>query len=217
MYLCGIKSPDDMQPVRYNASQLYKKLINVYTERVPNPEAMKFVVNTMLIADETANRDYPDATAAQESPLALALFELPYISRVFVTKNFVTLTKTASANWEEIMQPLRQFLKDYLEAEKPVMHGDETPQSSNEHAAHDSEHVRKIKDILEEYIRPAVEMDGGAISFHSFDETSKTVKVLLQGSCSGCPSSTITLKAGIENLLKRMMPDQVQTVVAEGV
>ncbi len=125
--------------------------------------------------------------------------------------NFVTVTKSDQAEWAEIQEPIKQHIKQHLEAGKPIL----TPEALVEKDAdEDDETIIKIKSILDEYIRPAVEQDGGAISFHSFQEG--TVKVLLQGACSGCPSSTITLKAGIENLLKTMVPE-VQGVEAEGV
>ncbi|MCU0450267.1 MAG: NifU family protein [Bernardetiaceae bacterium] len=202
--------------VKYNADQLYKKLITVYTEAVPNPEAMKFVVNTMLAPDDDFLRDYAEAGQTTDSPLAQELFKYDFVRRVFITKNFVTVTKDPAADWSEKVPVVRHFLKNYLEEGHEVFSGlADDPVAPGQD--NDSETVRKIKEILDEYIRPAVEMDGGNISLNAYDEATGTVKVFLQGSCSGCPSSTITLKAGIENLLRRMMPDQVKTVVAEGV
>ncbi|MCS7019952.1 MAG: NifU family protein [Cytophagales bacterium] len=204
-----------MKPA-YNVNNLYKKLINIYTEAVPNPNAMKFVANTMLVANEEVVKDYPDAASATDSPLAQELFKFPFVQRVFIASNFVTITKDEASDWAEHIPVIRHFLKNYLEEGSPVFEGD----SAEQHAAinpNDSEAVKKIKGILDEYIRPAVEMDGGHIMFHSFEPETGIVKVLLQGSCSGCPSSTITLKAGIENLLTRMMPGEVKAVVAEGI
>ena len=185
--------------------------INIYLEANPNPNSLKFVFDFMLMP-EGENLDYPSLSEAEDSPLAQALFGFPYVTRVFFMSNFITITKKAEIEWAEVRDEIRQFLKGYFEKggiianpkalEKAVPVGNEP------------EVEIKIKSILEEYIRPAVEQDGGAIQFHSFDEG--RVKVLLQGSCSGCPSSTITLKAGIENLLKRMVPE-VKEVVAEGV
>jgi NFU1 iron-sulfur cluster scaffold homolog, mitochondrial len=201
--------------IKYKADQLYKKLITVYTEAVPNPEAMKFVVNTMLGPDDDFLRDYAEPAQATDSPLAHELFKYDFVRRVFITKNFVTVTKDPAADWAEKVPVVRHFLKNYLEEGHEVFSGLAEPAAPGHD--NDSETVRKIKEILDEYIRPAVEMDGGNISLNTYDEATGTVKVFLQGSCSGCPSSTITLKAGIENLLRRMMPDQVKTVVAEGV
>jgi Fe-S cluster biogenesis protein NfuA len=202
----------------YDRKHLYKRQVNIYTERVPNPNSMKFVMNFMLAKDESLIRDYADVLATADSPLAETLFGFDYVKRVFITKNFITITKKEDTEWEEILSPLKSFIKNYIEEGGEVLLGQD--EDDNEPAKigtdTDTETIKQIKDILEEYIRPAVEGDGGAIMFHSFDESTGSVKVLLQGSCSGCPSSTITLKAGIENLLKRMVPD-VKEVIAEGV
>lgn len=187
-----------------------KKFIDIYLESNPNPNSMKFVFNFMLFP-EGMHLDYPDKEAAEGSPLAYELFEFPYVKRVFFMSNFITITKDEEKDWREISHELKTFLKTYFEEGKPLLIDDIEENDINED---DSEVVKKIKTVLNEYIRPAVEQDGGAIRFHSYVDG--VVKVLLQGSCSGCPSSTITLKAGIENLLKRMVPE-VTTVEAEGV
>lgn len=204
-------------PLAYNTSQLYKRNINVYTEAVPNPNSMKFVVSTMLAPNDDLVRDYAEPAAATDSPLAQELFKYPFVRRVFITKNFVTVTKDEAADWNELVPVVRHFLKNYVEEGHEVFVGEAAAEQVPDNSANDSETVRKIKEILDEYIRPAVETDGGNISLNSYDEQSGVVKVFLQGSCSGCPSSTITLKAGIENLLKRMLPNEVTEVVAEGV
>lgn len=204
-----------MKPA-YNSENLYKKFINIYTEAVPNPNAMKFVANTMLVTDENTVKDYPDAASAGDSPLARELFKFPFVRRVFIASNFVTVTKDEASDWADLVPVMRHFLKNYLEEGSPVFEIESTAEHSTADAE-DSETVKQIKHILDEYIRPAVETDGGHIMFHSFDAETGVVKVLLQGSCSGCPSSTVTLKAGIENLLTRMMPERVKSVVAEGI
>ena len=188
------------------------RTVNLYMEANPNPNSMKFVANFMLL-QEGVSFDYPDKEAARASPLAQALFELPYVKRVFYMSNFVTVTKSAPIEWLEVQDVIKEVIKSYLEAEKPLIleAHDKAPLFDE----NDSEVVKKIKGILDEYIRPAVEQDGGAIGFSSFE--AGVVKVNLQGSCSGCPASTITLKSGIENLLKRMLPNDVKEVVAEGV
>jgi len=193
---------------------MLKKFVNIYTEANPNPNSMKFVLNFVLVP-EGVTFDFLDAdSAVKGSPLASELFRFDYVRRVFITNNFITITKDEAIDWNEIIPELRPFIKSYLEAGKPLL----AQQAMNDADAalqeNDSEVVKKIKGLLDEYVRPAVESDGGAINFHSFHEG--TVKVHLQGSCSGCPSSTLTLKAGIENLLKRMVPE-VKEVVAEGV
>lgn len=188
------------------------KRINLYLESNPNPNSLKFVVNEMLVP-EGMSFDFPDAVAAQEAPLAKELFEYPFVDRVFYMSNFITVTKKEGIEWLEIQDKLKRHIQEFLEAGKLILDvkapsTEETPQSSE----YDSETVIKIKTILDEYIRPAVEQDGGAITFHSFKDG--VVKVNLQGSCSGCPSSTVTLKAGIENLFQRMMPEEVKSVEA---
>ena len=181
--------------------------VNIYMEANPNPNSMKFVANFILVP-EGQTFDYPESSTAGNSPLAQQLFNLPYVKRVFYMSNFITVTKSEEVEWIEIRNEIKPLIQNYLESNAAPVNF-ETP--DEQYDEKDSETVSKIKAILDEYIRPAVEMDGGAIQFHSFDEG--TVRVLLQGSCSGCPSSTITLKAGIENLLKRMLPE-VETVEA---
>ena len=189
------------------------KLVNIYTESNPNPNSLKFVANFLLVG-EGESHDFPDRHSAGEAPLAAELFDnFSFIDRVFYMNNFVTVTKNETLEWDEARLLISNFIKLYLEEDKPVLSGEiqTTPPESREA---DSEIVSQIKNVLDEYIKPAVEMDGGAITFESYNKG--VVKVLLQGSCSGCPSSTITLKAGIESLLKRAIPE-IETVVAEGV
>jgi len=191
----------------------------VYTELSPNPNSMKFVLNFELVPDGLSF-DYPSQESAFEegnaSPLASDLFQFPHVRRVFIASNFITITKDESIAWEEVLRDTKTFIKIYFEENHPVF-SEKTVESNTVIVdARDSDTVQKIKAALDTYVRPAVESDGGAINFHSFDEGTGVVKVLLQGSCSGCPSSTLTLKAGIENLLTRMVPD-VKEVVAEGV
>ena len=154
--------------------------------------------------------DYRDVKTAEDSPLALALFELPFVKGVFIMNNFVSITKNNDYEWFDLNNDLRDFLKEWLEAEKPIVEK-KAPDLSDEEG---DIIVKKIKQLLEDHVKPAVEMDGGAIDFKSFDEGVVTVQ--MKGSCSGCPSSTMTLKSGIENLLKRMVPEVV-AVEAEAV
>jgi Fe-S cluster biogenesis protein NfuA len=167
-----------------------------------------------LLVGEGESHDYPDRDSAENAPLATELFDnFSFITRVFYMNNFVTVTKNETLDWDDARLLISNFIKLYLEEDKPVLTGEiqSSPPVSGEG---DSEIVSQIKNVLDEYIKPAVEMDGGAITFESYNKG--VVKVLLQGSCSGCPSSTITLKAGIESLLKRAIPE-IETVVAEGV
>ena len=189
-------------------------VISIYTEMTPNPETMKFVANKLLYPGRSI--DLPDMESAKPSPLAMELFGFPFIKSVFIASNFVTLTKTPETEWSDVIPSIRQFLKDYLEEGKVVVNEEEIaalkPQGSNEVSADDDDVVKRIKELLENYVKPAVEMDGGAIQFKSYQDG--VVNLMLQGSCSGCPSSMITLKAGIEGMMKRMIPE-VKEVVAE--
>jgi len=184
------------------------KQINIYLESNPNPNSLKFVVNEMLIPDGMTF-DFPTRESAALAPLAQELFDFPFVERVFYMSNFVTVTKKEDVEWMEIQHVLKDHITNFLESGRFII---EMKEAETESSEGESETVKKIKNILEEYIRPAVEQDGGAITFHSFADG--IVKVKLQGSCSGCPSSMVTLKAGIENLFTRMMPDEVKAVEA---
>ncbi len=188
--------------------------LNIYIESNPNPNSLKFVTNIMLV-DEGIVKDYPDIQSAEDSPLAKKLFHFNYVKRVFIMSNFITITKSEKFSWEEIKLDLRDFIKKYIEEEKEIISKAKKQSSVKSESESESESNNideKIKNILEEYIKPAVEQDGGAIDFESFDNGRVTVS--LKGACSGCPSSTLTLKSGIENLLKRFIPE-VKEVVAE--
>ncbi|WP_078013066.1 NifU family protein [Hymenobacter sp. CRA2] len=194
--------------------------VSIYAEASPNPESMKFVLNTQLVSDGVSV-DYPDAEAAANSPLAQELFKFDYVSRVFIAQNFVTVTKSSDLTWTHLIPELRTFLKSYVESGGPIFLVDPAQEqraaqqaASANHSEEDQATAQKIIDLLDNYVRPAVEQDGGNITFKSYNEGVVTVN--LQGSCSGCPSATVTLKSGIENLLKRMVPE-VREVVAEGV
>lgn len=190
----------------------------LYTEQTPNPESLKFVTNRMLYPNNTA--DFREEELAKEwSPLAEALFEFPFVKGVYIANNFVTITKEFNYSWEDIMLNLKEFIKTYIqdgkivvkegfEAIKKEMEAQAMQEAGDEHP----ELSQKIRELIDTYVKPAVEMDGGNIEFKSFKEGK--VHVIMQGSCSGCPSSSVTLKAGIEGMLKRMVPE-VQEVVAE--
>jgi Fe-S cluster biogenesis protein NfuA len=184
--------------------------VTIYLESNPNPNSLKFVVNDMLVP-EGMSFDYPTAVSAVSAPLAKQLFEYPFVDRVFYMSNFITVTKKENVEWLEIQGTIKEHIIKFLESGGHIVEvGPEDDQTEVE----ETETVKKIKTILEEYIRPAVEQDGGAITYHSYKDG--VVKVRLQGSCSGCPSSMVTLKAGIENLFARMMPDEVTAVEALG-
>ena len=188
-------------------------VISIYTEMTPNPETMKFVANKLLYPGKSI--DFPDVESAKPSPLANELFGFPFIKSVFIASNFVTLTKTIDTDWQDVIPAIRQFLKEYLEEGKDVVNEEEITvfqSDGNAIDVDDDDVVKRIKELLENYVKPAVEMDGGAIQFKSYNDG--VVNLMLQGSCSGCPSSMITLKAGIEGMMKRMIPE-VREVVAE--
>lgn len=189
-------------------------LVSIYTELTPNPATLKFVANKLLYPGKSI--DFQDETSADPSPLAKELFSFPFIKSVFIASNFVTLTKTDDVeDWQDVIPQVKQFLKEYLESGAVIVNEEEAakiiPTSSNAISADDDDVVKRIKEILDNYVRPAVEMDGGAIQYRSYSKG--VVNLMLQGSCSGCPSSMITLKAGIEGMMKRMIPE-VREVVA---
>jgi len=193
--------------------------IMLYTEQTPNPESLKFVTNRMLYK---GTADFRTEDLAKEwSPLAEELFKLPFVNGVYVCNNFVTISKEMNYLWEDIMLKTKEFIKAYVADGKIVINeGFEEAMAKIEaergveyqYDGEEAELVVKIKELIDKYVKPAVEMDGGNIEFKSFDKGK--VSVILQGSCSGCPSSTVTLKSGIEGMLKRMVPE-VTEVVAE--
>lgn len=200
---------------------------NVYAEITPNPNTMKFVANRWLITNGKSYEILVSQRVGSSSPLAEKLFNFPFINGVFIASNFITVTKTEAIEWHDVILELRDFITDYLNAENGTIIREEflnepkketvTLEASSGEAANSTatrsftELELKIAEILDEYIRPAVESDGGAIELDSYQEG--VVKVILKGSCSGCPSSTMTLKAGIEQMLKSMLPE-VQSVEA---
>jgi Fe-S cluster biogenesis protein NfuA len=190
----------------------------LYTEQTPNPETLKFVLNRILYR---GTADFSEEDFAKEwSPLAAALYELPYVKGVFISNNYVTVTKEMNYGWQDIMLKLKEFIKNYVEEENTIINEgfeevkakiEEERGVGVEYSEEDAEIAQKIIELIDQYVKPAVEMDGGNIEFKKFHEGIVTVE--LQGSCSGCPSSTVTLKSGIEGMLKRMVP-QVKEVVA---
>lgn len=211
------------QPRRCSPSKrlsivMLRPQVLVYTESTPNPNSIKFVVNFELVP-EGSTFDYADASEAispdKNSPLAVELFGFEWVNRVFISYNFVTITKNDETSWDDVLFDAKQVIKRYMDSGKPVLtRAAGEAQLEVVNGEQDSDTVVKIKAVLDQYVKPAVESDGGAITFSSFQEDTGIVKLLLQGSCSGCPSSTMTLKAGIENLLTRMVPE-VKLVEAE--
>jgi Fe-S cluster biogenesis protein NfuA len=190
-------------------------IVSIYTEMTPNPETMKFVANKLLYPGKSI--DIAEESLAIASPLAKELFSFPFIRSVFIASNFVTLTKnTEQDDWQDVIPTIKTFLKEYLENGGVVVNEEEVAkmkqEATNTVHADDDDVVKRVKELLENYVKPAVEMDGGAIQFKSYNDG--IVNLMLQGSCSGCPSSMVTLKAGIEGMMKRMIPE-VKEVVAE--
>ncbi|RZN84795.1 MAG: NifU family protein [Winogradskyella sp.] len=194
-----------------------KNAVTVYAESTPNPSVLKFVCNKALVGQIC---EFSSIDDAKVSPIATELFQFPFVKSVFMDKNYISITKYDVAEWEDITVQLREFIKTYVEAGKPILSQPISQQKDLEEkkAETDFEKLddisKNIVNILEEYVKPAVASDGGNIEFISFDNKSKKVEVLLQGACSGCPSSTFTLKNGIENMLKEMLNDQNISVFA---
>ncbi len=193
--------------------------VTVYSEMTPNPSTMKFVANKYLLATGDSAEFTSSAEAKGYSPLAEELFRLPFVNGVFIASNFVTITKTDNLSWDFITMELREFIKNWIADGKDVLV--QMPSKSVEIAKENgtaskiflpSELDDAIRHLLDEFVAPAVANDGGAIEFRGYEEG--TVTVLLRGSCAGCPSSTATLKGGIENLLKQHLPE-VKEVIAE--
>lgn len=194
-----------------------KEAIEVYAEVTPNPSVMKFGTNKALTNTDVEYKNIDEASAS--SPLALALFNFPFVKEVFISQNYISITKYDMVEWNDVHSELRTFIRTYLQESKTIIQELPKNTSQKEEAVAEQEvnlegTPAKIVDILDEYIRPAVASDGGNIAFKSYDEDSKVVSVILQGACSGCPSSTATLKNGIETMLKEMLPNQINEVVA---
>ena len=192
--------------------------IMLYTEQTPNPETLKFVTNKMLYS---GTADFKEMDLAKEwSPLAEGLYGHPYVKSVYISNNYVTVTKEFNYEWSDIMLQLKQYIKDHVQDGKTIVKDgfQEAVASKQEeelktaYTGDDAELVVKIKNLIDTYVKPAVESDGGNIEFKSYDKG--VVTVIMQGACSGCPSSTVTLKSGIEGMLKRMIPE-VKEVVQE--
>ena len=183
-----------------------KNSISIYSESTPNPSVMKFVSNKILI---DTNIELNNIDEASEMKFARELFKFPFIKSVYIDRNYISITKYEISEWDEITAQLRSFIIDFLSKNEL-----EYKKSKPQKVSKSDEISEQIISILDEYIKPAVSSDGGNIVFDSYDPKEKIVKVILQGACSGCPSSTITLKNGIENILKEMMSNKVDRVEA---
>ena len=197
--------------LKINENKNKKIPVTVYAETTPNPSVLKFASNKLMTKTAVEFKNI-DETAA--SPLAKELFKFPFVEEVFIDENYISVTKFAVTEWDEITLELRTFIKEYIENGGTVIDENAIVKTDNHQKQQESyfENLdvtsQQIINIIEEYVKPAVQSDGGNIMFESFDPSEKRVKVVLQGACSGCPSSTFTLKNGIENMLKDMLKDQ---------
>lgn len=200
-----------------SSSDKKKIPVTVYAESTPNPSAMKFVANKNLVSSMF---EFSSIDDAKVSPFATALFNFSFVKSVFIDQNYISITKYDVADWNDITMELREFIRSYIENGKEIVlvNASEITKNNGTSKEEDFETLddisKEIVNILEEYVKPAVASDGGNIQFESYDAETKTVKVILQGACSGCPSSTITLKNGIENMLKEMLKGKVEFVEA---
>lgn len=179
----------------------------IQTEATPNPNTLKFLPGQDVLGDKTAFFTSKDNAA--ESPLALALFELPDIRAIFYGSDFITVTKTEASSWEVLKAQILTTIMEHYQSGNPLMLAAGAPKAASEktYDAEEQEIVDQIKELLETRVRPAVAQDGGDIIFHSYGEG--IVKLEMHGACSGCPSSTATLKSGIENMLKHYVPEVI--------
>ena len=192
-----------------------KSPITIYAESTPNPSAMKFVANKKLVNQSISFKHIDEAI---DAPLVKKLFNFPFVKEIFLDENYISVSKYDETVWDDIVMELRDFIKSYLEQEKAILgisfSGNNIENNPKNFSKNLNETEQEIVNILEEYVKPAVASDGGNIIFDSYEDKEKLVKVLLQGACSGCPSSTLTLKNGIENILKEMLPGKVNLVEA---
>jgi len=189
-------------------------LTTVYAESTPNPNVMKFVVNKKIVKGVY---EFKNVSETKNAPIAQSLFTFPFVKEVFLDFNFISVTQKPESNWEENTMDVREFIRSYIQDDNVLIHEDLVEESLNQVEV-DLDNIddvsKEIIDIIEKHVKPAVAADGGNIVFQSYDQESKNVNVILQGACSGCPSSTVTLKSGIENMLKEMLPGMISEVNA---
>lgn len=195
--------------------KLNKKMaIEIYAESTPNPSVMKFVSNKMLVSKTF---EFKNIDEAKDAPIAIELFKLPFVKEVFISENYISISKFDIAEWADVANDVRSFIREYITDGNTIISENATSikvEATTINSNDYDETSLQIISILDEYVRPAVASDGGNIQFESYDENSKTVNVILQGACSGCPSSTMTLKSGIETMLKQMIPNKIESVIA---
>ena len=204
------------------------KPVTVYAEMTPNPNTMKFVTDYMLVPSGNVVEFLSAKDAKDYSTFAEALFNFPFVTRIFIAQNFVTVYKNEMIDWDDITLELREFVREWLSENDDAVQNipeqeviEQNPEAkkvlnTNIAPIINTETDQKIVDLINEYVKPAVEQDGGAIHFQSYDEVTGQVTVILKGSCSGCPSSTATLKGGVENLLRSHVPEIKEVVALNG-
>jgi Fe-S cluster biogenesis protein NfuA len=189
--------------------------VEVYAESTPNPSVLKFVANKNLVETDF---EFKNKEEAKNSPLALNLFDFTYVKEVFISENYVSVSKAEAIDWGEITVELRSFIREYIANGGKIVNENYKQEKNSQTAASETANLddvsKQVIDLLDQYVKPAVAADGGNIAFQSYDATTQTVNVILQGACSGCPSSTVTLKNGIENMLKQLIPGKISQVVA---
>jgi len=191
--------------------------ITVYAESTPNPATLKFVANKKLVA---APFEFKSLDDTDQAPIAEALFQFPFVKEIFIDENYISIQKYERIEWDDVVMQAREFIRDYIQDGKEIILPGHTQNKKEAEAAAEAhfetldDTSKEIVNIIEEYIKPAVASDGGNIVFKHYDEHTKNVSVILQGACSGCPSSTFTLKNGIENMLKQMLPGRINAVEA---
>jgi Fe-S cluster biogenesis protein NfuA len=201
--------------------------VTIYAEMTPNPNTMKFVADHMLITSGEIVEFLSPSDSKGYSTLADALFNFPFVTKIFIAQNFVTVTKNDMIEWSDVSLEMRDFIREWLmeneeavqkipEQSKIEVVSESEIKTTNISPVINTEMDQKIVDLINEYIQPAVEQDGGAIHFQSYNEDNGQVTVILKGSCSGCPSSTATLKGGVENLLKSHIPEINEVVALNG-
>lgn len=208
-----LNSPGGVLVLEETAS-VKKVPVEIYSEVTPNPSVLKFVANKKLVEFDL---EYKNIEEAKNSPLATELYNFPFVKEIFISENYVSITKFDVVEWSEITNEIRGFIKQFIANGKTIVDKSVQPKNKQQQGIQleDLDDVSKqIVAILDEYIKPAVAADGGNILFQSYEPETKIVSVILQGACSGCPSSTITLKNGIENMLKQLIPGQIEEVVA---
>lgn len=205
----GLKAIEEENKVK-------KTPVTVYAESTPNPSVLKFVANKKLVINA---EEFTSIDDTKNAPFAQDLFKFPFVKSIYIDENFVSITKYDIAEWNDITLELREFIRNYIENSKPIINETQKPiNNKTNNTVNKDEKLddtsQEIISILNEYVKPAVASDGGNIEFESFNQDTKTVKVILQGACSGCPSSTFTLKNGIESMLREMMKGKVEFVEA---